>query len=112
MASLEAKILGEKAENYCSSDEGEPEEDKEEAEPQGQGPRSDPTPEGLPPPQKWGGTSQNTGPKGVLRDWELFKEHEKMVRLQQEQELIRKVKETSLSCRTEREDRQVRSRTF
>lgn len=112
MASLEAKILGERAENYCSSDEGDHEEDRD---PCGPVQPSSSFSAGAPPPgsevgaSKWAGTSQNTGPKGVLRDWELFKEHQALLRVAQEQELIRMVKDSSLSCRTEGQETQVRA---
>ncbi|OXA37248.1 phosducin-like protein isoform X3 [Folsomia candida] len=107
---LEAKILGERAENYCDSDEGEHEEDRGAGDPATtSGPKEgvvggDQGQMGAP---KWGGTSQNTGPKGVLRDWELYKEHQEILRREEEQNLIRMVKESSLSCRTEREDQQA-----
>jgi hypothetical protein len=121
MASLEAKILGERAENYCSSDEGDHDEDRDdpvgpvsaEQQPSSSGGGLSFTP-GPPPPStnKWGGTSQNTGPKGVLRDWELYKEHQELLRHQQDADLIRMVKESSLSCRTDQQDQQVHLYTY
>jgi hypothetical protein len=111
MASIEDKILNGPRENYCSSDEGEEGDDE--------GPSSglssktlgtsqnvNPVASGIPPAQgsKWGGYSVNTGPKGVLRDWELYKEQEEALRQIKAAELIQMVKDSSITCRTEAED--------
>ena len=80
MATLDDKLLGEKLHYYCSSseDEGEGSDDeggrKEKA---GAGASS----EGVAPQgQAWDGSSANTGPKGVLKDWQRYKQLETEMR--------------------------------
>jgi len=108
MASIEDKILGGPRENYCSSDEGEPDDQEEspKTSSRGKGPTINPVETGIPPPQgsKWGGYSVNTGPKGVLRDWELYKAQEEEMRKAKDAELIAMVKASSITCRTEAQD--------
>lgn len=87
MATLEDKILGEKREYYCSSSSDEEEENL-------------PTTYKTEKLEKWNGVSSNTGPKGVLRDWERFKESEKDKRdgsALKQQEMMKK---SSMVCRS------------
>ncbi|XP_043469168.1 phosducin-like protein [Leptopilina heterotoma] len=87
MATLEDKILGERSEYYCSSssdEETETENVMSEC--------------SIPKPSKWDGMSCNTGPKGVLRDWERFRELEenkKSTDALRQKELIEKI---SMTC--------------
>ncbi|KAF5304004.1 hypothetical protein FQA39_LY01789 [Lamprigera yunnana] len=73
MDPLEAKILGEKAQYYCSSSEDSDSEyeSASENEPAGQIQKESLQVE--PGSTKWEGVSQNTGPKGVVKDMEMFK---------------------------------------
>ncbi|XP_046734072.1 phosducin-like protein [Diprion similis] len=104
MATLEDKILGEKLQYYCSSsseDEGQDSADSEDDQ-KSQKPcdatasRS----EQLPECAKWDGTSSNTGPKGVLGDWQRFKQMEAEKKIEQEKERIELLKKLSLTCRS------------
>lgn len=100
MATLEDKILGDKLHNYCSSseDEGDSDSDEQPAEK----PVSEPEP--LPEPNKWEGTATNTGPKGVIKDWQRFKQLEIEKRAEQDREKLALMKKLTLTCRTTLED--------
>lgn len=84
MTDLESKLLGEKLHNYCSSsDEDEPMLDRD------------------PPKQSksdWDGTSSNTGPKGVLNDWEQYKQLQSAQRVQRDKNLIKQINDIALTC--------------
>ena len=71
MATLDDKLLGEKLHYYCSSSEDEGEDS--ECGGAGAGPSS-----GLATTTstEWDGSSANTGPKGVIKDWQRFKQLE------------------------------------
>lgn len=90
MADLESKLLGEKLHNYCSSsDEDEPMLDRD------------------PPKQTksdWDGTSSNTGPKGVLNDWEQYKRQQSTQRIQHEKEVLKQMTNMALTCKSELDD--------
>lgn len=90
MATLEDKILGEKQHNYCSSSE---ESDSDDNSPK------DSPPE-LPEPNKWEGTSTNTGPKGVIKDWQRYKQLETEKHKENEREKIELMKKLTLTVRT------------
>src|SRR3989442_296736 len=97
MTTLDDKLLGEKTQNYCSSSEDEREEDSSGSPVHASA--SSPLSNGLSGSKidindtgRWKGYSQNTGPKGVIRDWQLFKEHEATVRVQNEQKLVDDIK--------------------
>lgn len=103
MATLEDKILGEKLHNYCSSsEESDSEEDKG-----GQIVEEPHTPE----INKWEGTSTNTGPKGVLKDWQRYKQLENEKRVDDEKEKIALMKKLTLTVQSaldeEREKAQI-----
>ncbi|XP_050436845.1 phosducin-like protein [Adelges cooleyi] len=87
MADLESKILGEKQHYYCSSsDEEEPMLDRD------------------PPKQSksdWDGTSTNTGPKGVLNDWEQFQQEKKAQRIQKKKDVLKQIQDMALTCKSE-----------
>lgn len=100
MATLEDKILGEKLHNYCSSSEDEADSGSED-----ESPKSVPSePVALPEPNKWEGTATNTGPKGVIKDWQRFKQLESEKRAEQEREKILLMKKLTLTCRTSLDD--------
>ncbi|KAK7078163.1 hypothetical protein SK128_024419 [Halocaridina rubra] len=101
MATLEDRLLGEKLQYYCSSSEDE-DEDKSGSENEAE--KDTPA---LPPPlepQSWEGSSTNTGPKGVLKDWQRFKQLETENRKEQERERIMLAKKLALSCRSHLDD--------
>uniref|UniRef100_A0A1L8DLK8 Putative conserved phosducin-like protein n=2 Tax=Nyssomyia neivai TaxID=330878 RepID=A0A1L8DLK8_9DIPT len=96
MVSLEDKILGEKAENYCSSDE----EDDAKAI------RVVPDGEEIPPRAPTGTT--NTGPKGVITDWREYRKMLAEARTADEQERLEKVQQMSQMGKTKAEDEKAR----
>lgn len=97
MATLEDKILGDKLHNYCSSSEESDENSDSE--------KDDPKPsntESLPPPEpnKWEGTSTNTGPKGVIKDWQKYKQLETEKRAGDDREHIELAKKLTLTVQS------------
>ncbi|KAH7968707.1 hypothetical protein HPB52_010788 [Rhipicephalus sanguineus] len=95
MATLEDRILGEKLQYYCSSSED------EEAESDGS-PSHVPAAEKAPPDIKQrDGGSVNTGPKGVLKDWQRYRQLQSERREEQERERLQLIKKLSLTCRSE-----------
>ena len=94
MATLDDKLLGEKLHYYCSSSEDEDE----------------PGPSGPPPPPADGGNTVNTGPKGVIKDWQRYKQLETEKREEMEAERIALAKKLSMTCRTDREDQEAKER--
>ncbi|CAG9856687.1 unnamed protein product [Phyllotreta striolata] len=98
MSTLEDKILGEKSQYYCSSSEDSDHSD-DESPPKGPSPGSSEPP---PPSEvnKWEGTSTNTGPKGVIKDWQRYKQLETEKRVQDEQEKIALMKKLTLTVRS------------
>ncbi|XP_050698365.1 phosducin-like protein [Eriocheir sinensis] len=106
MATLDDRLLGEKLHYYCSSSEDEDEEEEEEEEGEGAA-RGGARDEVMPPPppnQSWEGSSTNTGPKGVLKDWQRFKQLEAEQRVEQERERILLTKKLAMTCRSNLDD--------
>ena len=99
MATLEDKILGDKLHNYCSSseesdgDDGDSDNEKKTVKPADQQPS-------LPEPNKWEGTSTNTGPKGVIKDWQRFKQLEVERRTENEKERAELMKKLSMTVKS------------
>lgn len=109
MLSLEDKILGEKVHNYCSSsDSGES--DSESGD-NGRKPTSSKceATQQIPEPSKWEGVSSNTGPKGVLNDWQMFKQLEMQKRKEQDEEKLALMKKLSLTCKSVLEEERERN---
>nr|SVE92493.1 EOG090X08Y3 [Megafenestra aurita] len=108
MSTLDDKLLGEKLHYYCSSSsESEGEDDDEE---------KSPCPDASAGPalnngscQQWDGTSCNTGPKGVIKDYQRFKQLERERREEQKEELAILAKKFSITCRTNAEDDKAKS---
>jgi len=100
MATLDDKLLGEKLHYYCSSSEDEEESDNQQDSKQ-------PPP---PPPQNWDGSSTNTGPKGVLKDWQQYKKLENEKREEAEAEKLALAKRLALTCRTTEEDEKAKQK--
>lgn len=108
MSTLEDKILGNKQHNYCSSSESGEESGDEGAEEFSGAASLD---KGLlhsnkimPEPSKWDGVSTNTGPKGVLKDWQRFKQLEIEKRQEQETERLALMKKLSITCKSALDD--------
>ena len=99
MATLDDKLMGEKLEYYCSSSEdedgGAPKFVAEEEIQRGQG---------------WNGQATNTGPKGVIADWQRYKQLEKENREDAELEKLELAKKLSMTCRTDREDQEAKEK--
>uniref|UniRef100_A0A8D8M4R4 Phosducin-like protein n=1 Tax=Cacopsylla melanoneura TaxID=428564 RepID=A0A8D8M4R4_9HEMI len=105
MATLEDKILGDPRENYCSSSEesGHEDSDIDEGSDEGAMGPADPTP--APPPVKeWNGTASNTGPKGVLNDWEQFKAYESQARRDKDERRAIQMSKLALTCASAEEE--------
>lgn len=98
MATLDDKLLGEKLHYYCSSSEDEGE-DKESGE-------NLPTPS-VPVNE---GAGPNTGPKGVIKDWQRYKQLEREERAEQDAEKLALAKRLALTCRTDKEDQEAKER--
>ncbi|KAF3420206.1 hypothetical protein E2986_05698 [Frieseomelitta varia] len=101
MSTLEDKILGEKLHYYCSSS----------SEDENDSTNSDKETENEKYPQiitdsiepsfsEWDGTSSNTGPKGVIKDWQRYKQLQVEKRKEQEKERLQLIKKLSLTCRS------------
>ncbi|KAL1450568.1 hypothetical protein WDU94_002916 [Cyamophila willieti] len=111
MATLEDKILGNPRENYCSSSEesGHEDSDNDEGKEDGASAPTDPTP--APPPVKeWNGTASNTGPKGVLNDWEQFKAYETQARRDKEMQRAIHLSKLALTCASAEEEAKRKAR--
>lgn len=108
MSTLEDKILGNKAHNYCSSSESGDESEEEGNEMEEcnaaaffqKGRDSALSINNIPEPSKWDGVSSNTGPKGVLKDWQRFKQLESEKRKEQDVERIELMKKLSITCKS------------
>lgn len=108
MATLEDKILGDdKRENYCSSDEGEDDDRSE-------GANGAPIAANSMHDQNqtyftretdtWSGSSTNTGPKGVIKDWQRFKQLEMEKSVEKENEKLALMKKLCITSKTIAED--------
>lgn len=127
MATLEDKILGNRLENYCSSSEDEAGyEDAEDGggaaasgndtsktagAADGSGATTDPGKTYFTPVEKWSGQSANTGPKGVIKDWQRFKQLETERNAEKERERLELMKKLAItSPNTSAEDAAQRDR--
>ncbi|KAK3858634.1 hypothetical protein Pcinc_035192 [Petrolisthes cinctipes] len=107
MATLDDRLLGEKLQYYCSSSEDEDEDDEEEGQDGGHSATASKEPTEGPLDTNhttWEGSSTNTGPKGVLRDWQRYKQLEAERRDDQERERILLAKKLTLTCRSQLDD--------
>ncbi|KAF6202854.1 hypothetical protein GE061_003259 [Apolygus lucorum] len=99
MATLEDKILGEKKHYYCSSDE-EDGDDNVSDNGSEKGGKEDGLEAAAATPMnagRWEGSSKNTGPKGVIKDWQRFKQLEIEKRQEQEMERLELSKKLCLT---------------
>eukprot|EP00088_Acartia_fossae_P017414 TRINITY_DN19887_c0_g1_i10.p1 TRINITY_DN19887_c0_g1~~TRINITY_DN19887_c0_g1_i10.p1 ORF type:complete len:293 (-),score=95.74 TRINITY_DN19887_c0_g1_i10:299-1177(-) len=100
MATLDDKLLGEKLHYYCSSSE---DEDGDEG-----GRIQDAPPSNIPQPPVNDGP--NTGPKGVIKDWQRYKQLESEKRAEAEVEKLALAKKLNLSCKSSREEAEEKER--
>lgn len=103
MATLEDRILGDKLHYYCSSSEDE-DASSEHA--------HQIVPEEAPPDitKQRESCSVNTGPKGVLKDWQRYQQLQSEKREEQERERLELIKKLSLTCKSEPEQQQTKAR--
>ncbi|GFR95510.1 phosducin-like protein [Elysia marginata] len=108
--SMDDKLLGEKVHYYCSSSEGEDNDENDSADEsedvayysQGKSVR-----DGMPELQaESNGITTNTGPKGVIKDWREFKRLETEKRYEQEREKAELAKKLTLTCRSHLNDQE------
>ncbi|XP_018799786.1 PREDICTED: phosducin-like protein [Bactrocera latifrons] len=112
MATLEDKLMGEKLEYYCSSSEGEDNgDDGERKETRSSGSKQETAAyidsDVCPPPPGEGYRSQvctNTGPKGVVQDWQRFKQLQAEKREESERQRIELAKKLSMTTATAKEE--------
>lgn len=113
MATLDDKLLGEKLQNYCSSsseDEGDDKNDDRERRGGGgeKGPKFIPESEikekGL---LGAGGPAQNTGPKGVIKDWQRYKQLENEKNAESQEERRQLIKRLAMTCRSDDVDKNM-----
>lgn len=101
--------MGEKLEYYCSSSEGEEDngDDSGEKESKTGAPGSLSLDQAPPPPLSQSmtyRTATNTGPKGVVQDWQMYKQLEAQKREENEKQRLELIKKLSLSAATSAED--------
>ncbi|XP_037932763.1 phosducin-like protein [Teleopsis dalmanni] len=110
MATLEDKLLGEKLQYYCSSSEGEDndEDDAEGKESCKQSAGATCLDPGACPEPPAGGyrshTSTNTGPKGVVQDWQRFKQLQAEKREENERQRLELARKLAVTTSTPQED--------
>ncbi|CAO1398449.1 unnamed protein product [Diamesa hyperborea] len=115
MATLEDKLLGEKTHYYCDSsdDEGGRNSGGDSGDEQGAcAPKAPtivapPTNE-VPDMTHWSGNSANTGPKGVIKDWQRFKQLETEKKNESERERCELMKKLSITAKTSAEDQKAK----
>ncbi|XP_036325661.1 phosducin-like protein [Rhagoletis pomonella] len=113
MATLEDKLMGEKLEYYCSSSEGEDNGDGDDetcgrdSSGSKQGAAGYTDPNVCPPAPAEGYRSQvstNTGPKGVVQDWQRFKQLQAEKREESERQRIELAKKLTMATATAKEE--------
>nr|XP_036670419.1 phosducin-like protein [Drosophila suzukii] len=110
MATLEDKLLGEKLEYYCSSSEGEDNGDEGDdskgasGKSRSSGLTIDTNPDAAPPGGFRQQGSTNTGPKGVVKDWQRFKQLEAERRDETERQRLALAKKLTITSATSAED--------
>jgi len=125
MATLDDRILGEKLHYYCSSSEDEDEDEPEQKEDQSEdmegreklrtvkGPKfipADQIKENHNEMRSWEGASTNTGPKGVLNDWQEFKKLEAEKRQENDRQRMALAKKLSMTCKSHLDDEKDKQR--
>lgn len=103
MATLEDKILGEKLQNYCSSSEesdGQSDSESDNILNKSKSALETDATACAAESNKWEGTSTNTGPKGVIKDWQRYKQLETEKREGDEKERIELAKKLTLTVQS------------
>ncbi|CAK9802197.1 Phosducin-like protein [Anthophora quadrimaculata] len=102
MSTLEDKILGEKLHYYCSSSSEDEENDSAESDKETENEKySQIITDSIEPSfSEWDGTSSNTGPKGVIKDWQRYKQLQAEKKEEQEKERLELINKLSLTCRS------------
>ncbi|XP_068912169.1 phosducin-like protein isoform X2 [Tenebrio molitor] len=100
MATLEDKILGDKLHNYCSSSSSEDSDDDSDPEEQNNKKQTSSEEASVSEINKWEGTSTNTGPKGVIKDWQRYKQLENEKRNEDEIAKIELMKKLTLTVQS------------
>ena len=116
MATLDDKILGEKLENYCSSSEDEGGyEDASDGESSDRDRHTAGKSNNIPEQasnrsdiEKWSGSAANTGPKGVIKDWQRFKQLESEKNEDKERERLVLMKKLCITANTAAEDAKLK----
>lgn len=112
MTTLDDKLLGEKLHNYCSSSS---EEDDDIEKEDGKKSSKSNQPKFIPESEikeretlnNWSGSATNTGPKGVIKDWQRFKQLEQEKNSQDGKERLALAKKLSLTCRSDDLDKEL-----
>ncbi|UJR31825.1 hypothetical protein I4U23_019302 [Adineta vaga] len=110
MVTLDDRLLGEKLQNYCSSssdDEDEEGNDSDNGKRQKSSTKFVPESE-LNAPSSSSGSTDNTGPKGVIADWRRFKQLETEKRDEQEKEKKTLIKKLAMTCRSHLDDEEAK----
>ncbi|XP_043258785.1 phosducin-like protein [Colletes gigas] len=109
MSTLEDKILGEKLHYYCSSSEDEGNDSVDSDKESDDEKYEEGITESIEPSfSEWGGTSSNTGPKGVIKDWQRYKQLEAEKKDTHEKERLQLIKKLSLTCRSSLDEEKER----
>ncbi|KAF5305605.1 hypothetical protein FQR65_LT07685 [Abscondita terminalis] len=109
MDPLEAKILGEKAQYYCSSSESSDTEYESASENEAPKASHSDIPKLEMHSTKWEGVSQNTGPKGVMKDMQIFQKLQKEKRDEMEQNRLALMKKFTLSVQSALDEEQEKA---
>ncbi|XP_023227436.1 phosducin-like protein isoform X2 [Centruroides sculpturatus] len=109
MATLDDKLLGEKLHYYCSSDE-EIDDDEDSNNDDDETTLIRTAKFNSSDYNEWEGSSTNTGPKGVIKDWQRYKQLENEKRDEQEREKLELFKKLSLTCRSNLDDEQAKQK--
>ncbi|XP_003706905.2 phosducin-like protein 1 [Megachile rotundata] len=102
MSTLEDKILGEKLHYYCSSSSEDEENDSVDSDKDVDDERYQRViTETIEPSfSEWDGTSRNTGPKGVIKDWQRYKQLQVEKREEEAKEQLELINKLILTCRS------------
>lgn len=104
MSTLEDKILGEKSHYYCSSSSEDEKNDSEDSDKEfneeDERYSASTTNYHVPSYSEWNGASSNTGPKGVIKDWQRYKQLQAEKLEEEEKQKLELIKKLSITCRT------------
>ena len=113
MATLDDKLLGEKLHNYCSSSSSEEEDNNDDDDRRTRKSRglkfipesklTDQTERNM----RRGAGAENTGPKGVIKDWQRFKQLENEKNTESQEERLRIAKRLAMTCRSDDLDKEI-----